>query len=236
LADRKISADCRRPSRSRNRQGSEGGAFRNAPDLPIDFINIVPTNPIWTKAVTDESWTFCPKDTPANMCNIKNNSQSDNPVQLVNPDMQTLSPITPIFRHYAFGGDNPRGIHSLNASVHEKLSKQDLRKNYELIGAVWLDNPLDKDGKKGTFIEDRNFDDDVLAGAKKLSSSTMETFTQNTNSEQNCFGCHRTKREPVPHTAPPITLDAKRINVSHMILRAFTEGTQREALSKVKDK
>jgi hypothetical protein len=34
----------------------------------------------------------------------------------------------------------------LNASVHEKLPKDDWRRNYEMIGAVWIDDPLNADG------------------------------------------------------------------------------------------
>jgi hypothetical protein len=143
-----------------------------------------------------------------------------------------LSPVTPIFRHFAFGGDNPRGIASLNASVHEKLPTGDLRRNYEMIGSVWLDRPLDKDGQQGTFIKGKAFPDDVLAGATKLSSSTMETFTQNTVGEKNCFGCHNTDVVTVPNTNPPIKLSGKLINVSHMMLRAFAHGKQLEAKEK----
>jgi hypothetical protein len=115
----------------------------------------------------------------------------------------------------AFGGDNPRGVVSLNASVHEKLNDKDVRRNYELIGAVWIDDP------HANFAENKSFEDSVLAGAPKLSSSVMETFSQNSLVQRNCFGCHRTKAETIPHTS--VTLDPKRINVSHMIFRAFHE-------------
>jgi hypothetical protein len=184
-----------------------------------------PASPLWNGPVTDKEWTFCRKGTPANQCNIRNNNQ-DNPVQL-NAANQTLAPVTPLFRHYAFGGDNPRGVESLNASVHEKLAPADVRRNYELIGAVWLDRPLDRDNQPGTFVEDRPFGEDVLAGATKLSSSTMETFTQNTKDQKNCFGCHNTTAVLVPNTNPVVILKGKRINVSHMILRAFSQGTQK---------
>ena len=212
--------------------------LKNAPDLPVDLINISRTDPstkpAWDAPVTDKSWTFCPKDTHAIQCNVQNNDP-DHPVQL-NADKQTLSPVTPIFRHYAFGGDNPRGVVSMNASVHEKLPAGDVRKNYEMIGAVWLDRPLDRDGEPGTFVEGHPFGDELLAGATKLSSSTMETFTQNTNSQRNCFGCHDTTPQLVTTTTPNIILKGARINVSHMILRAFTQGRQMEALKKQKDK
>lgn len=199
--------------------------IRNAPDLPVDLLNREPFDALpkgVSGVVANEAWTFCPEGALAKDCPIK-----DAPtIRLSSEADQTLSPVTPIFRYYAFGGDNPRGVSSLNASVHEKLAKGDVRHNYEMIGAVWLDRPIDRDGKPGTFREDKPFGDDVLAGATKLSSSTMETFTQITPGEKNCFGCHDTQSVPVPNTTT--ILDGKRINVSHMILRAFGHTKQME--------
>jgi hypothetical protein len=193
----------------------------NSPDLPIDMANI----PLPAVAITDDDWTFCPKGTLANKCNLNNGINSSHPLALTDPANQTLTPKTPVFRHFAFGGDDPRGVVTLNGSVHEKLPKQlTLWKNYELIGAVWIDNPAD------VFKEDQDFPDEVLAGATKLSNSTMETFTQNT--ARNCFSCHRTKEESVPGTT--FTLKPKRINVSHMLVRAYALGRQAESVARRK--
>ena len=204
--------------------------IRNAPDLPVDLINrdfqILPAGV--SDVVADKPWTFCSEGAHAKDCNLLNKDK----IKIVNESDQTLAPITQVFRYYSFGGDNPRGVASLNASVHEKLPAGDVRKNYEMIGAVWLDNPLDKDGKMGTFVENKSFSDNLLAGATKLSSSTMETFSQNLKDPlavKNCFGCHDTQSVQVPNITPPIILDPKRINVSHMIQRAFSHGKQMEA-------
>jgi hypothetical protein len=203
--------------------------IRNAPELPVDLLNREPFDALpkgISGVVAEEAWTFCPEGTLAKDCSI----QTPPAVRLISEADQTLAPVTPIFRYYAFGGDNPRGVSSLNASVHEKLAKGDVRRNYEMIGAVWIDRPLDRDGQEGTFVENKPFDNDVLAGATKLSSSTMETFTQITPGEKNCFGCHDTQSVLVPGTTT--ILDGKRINVSHMILRAFGNAKQKELAAK----
>jgi hypothetical protein len=71
----------------------------------------------------------------------------------------------------------------------------------------------------------------ILGGEERMSSTAMETFTQNPSSFFNCFQCHNTMAittNGVPtlrDTNPnPITLvDAKRINVSHMFSQFVLE-------------
>jgi hypothetical protein len=95
-------------------------------------------------------------------------------------------------------------------------SKTDLRRNYRLVAAVWIDDPDKLVGTPPakTFREKARFDDDVLAGENRMSNMAMESFTQDANASPNCFSCHDTRQsDPV---APGKRLPARRINVSHV--------------------
>jgi hypothetical protein len=112
------------------------------------------------------------------------------PLKLTDSIKQTLEPISDIFRQYdswaEFNFEKPDpDVDSLNKSVKAKL-KRDLSvwKNYQLIGAGWIDNPAND------FAEGIVFGESVLAGEKRLSNSAVETFTQLT--QTNCFVCHNT--------------------------------------------
>jgi hypothetical protein len=195
----------------------------NAPDLPV---GVAPHSTLQSPA-PDRDWTFCPKGTMANLCNQNPNGDSKNPLQLVDPTNQILSPKVPIYRLFAFGGDDPRAIISLSTTVHERLPKErSVWKNYELIGATWVADP------STSFKSDPNangfgFNVNLQAGATQLSNSTMETFTQDVS---NCFGCHNTAPVFPPETNVSMSgsapLPAKRINVSHVITNAFFQVLQ----------
>jgi len=66
---------------------------------------------------------------------------------------------------------NNTDIISINNSVLGKLHDGDVRKNYKLIGATWIDC-VKKDCKE--------------VGTNRLANSTMETYQQGFN----CFNCH----------------------------------------------
>ena len=184
----------------------------NSPDLLAGHSS--PTAP-----VSEDDWTFYKAKTPFNQSNIPNSKKDSEPLRITDAANQTLAPITQVFRHYPFGGEEPRGIITLNGSVHEKLPVNSVLKQYEMIGAVWINDPAAK------FKENSIFRDDVLAGATKLSNSTMETFTQNT--AKNCFSCHHTRGErEIPNT--PYFLPAKRISVSHMLMQSYSQAKQKE--------
>lgn len=177
----------------------------NAPDLPAGM------GAQSAAPVTDSDWTFCPKGTLANQCNVNPTDSAPSKLKL-DPVTQRLTPVTPVFRQFAFGGDDPRGVVTLTGSVHEKLPKElAVWKNYELIGAVWLDKP------STSFKVGRTFADDELGGAKSLSSSTMETFTQTL--AHNCFACHTTG----PMAAGNEVIDPKKFNVSHAMTTALLQ-------------
>jgi hypothetical protein len=189
----------------------------NAPDVPA---GVVLTS---NKSVTDKEWTFCAPNTPANKCNINPRKNAANPLKLVNAAAQLLEPKGLVCREFPFGGDDPRGVVSLSASVHEKLGRElAVWKNYELIGGVWLDDPA------ASFKENKQeFAESEVAGSTMLSSSTMETFTQHTpnGAPENCFTCHTTGPVLVGNQVLP----GKRLNISHALNNSFIQAMQAKA-------
>jgi hypothetical protein len=132
-------------------------------------------------------------------------------------------PKTAIARSFPFSGCAPGkaqelaiteidgAIVALNKSAISQISDS-RRKSYSLIGAVWLDEPRNPNDKYG-FKERRSFEDFELGGENRLSSASMESFTQ--IGSPNCFTCHDTNAKG--------NLDAKRLGVSH-IFRRFSLG------------
>jgi hypothetical protein len=100
----------------------------------------------------------------------------------------------------------------------------DARRNYRLVGAIWLDQP------EKSFAADKKFanppsmstDDPaaIVAGEDGLSSMAMESFTQ--NSFVNCFSCHDTRQVKDP--TGTVLLSAKKLNVSHILSKFVSES------------
>jgi hypothetical protein len=79
--------------------------------------------------------------------------------------------------------ENNTNIVSLDQNILAQLNKDDVRRNYALIGATWT-----KDGSIPTKMPDSN-----IQGSALVSNMTMETYTQDTLqpiNKQGCFGCH----------------------------------------------
>jgi len=97
----------------------------------------------------------------------------------------------------------------------------DVRRNYQLVGAVWMDDPLGHSSQAGLFkqgIRIRNGQGvtpdtpgAMNAGEDGLSSVAMESFSQ--TDEPNCFSCHDTR----PTRANGINVPASTLNVSHVL-------------------
>jgi hypothetical protein len=162
------------------------------------------------------SWTFYPRGSKAK----DSNKNVKVPELKLDEATQTLTPKNAVFREFALGGsDNPALITGLTSSVRKQLPiTLDVWKNYFLVGAVWLKNP-GQDFKPG-----EQFDAGKLAGEKKLSNSTMETFTQSETLRSNCFSCHNTEAVRIPGTTDEIP--AKLLNVSHVFSNAFSNIRQ----------
>lgn len=110
------------------------------------------------------------------------------------------------------------------ASLFPQLAPNDPRKNYQLVGAIWLDKPestfkegLSFKNPQGMSTDDQNA---IVAGEDGLSSMAMESFTQ--DSFVNCFSCHDTRA--VKDLSGNVLMPAKRINVSHILSKFVSEG------------
>ena len=90
-------------------------------------------------------------------------------------------------------------IISVNNSVRSVLSAGDVRRNYIMTGSTWL--------IAGSFPF--NSFNTTQVGTSKLNNTTMETFTQGTNTlavgTSNCFSCHPAKKTTdVSHVFPSL--------------------------------
>lgn len=167
--------------------------------------------------VSDRNWTFYAANTPAIDCN-----QASTLDMTLDEATQILGRITQACRQYPSGmpADTPAddgnifAIRTLNQSVLAQLETESVLRNYFEVGAVWTTgNPLQPNSSL----------QDVLVGSKLLSNATIETFTQNTRSENNCFRCHNTLMfNPMESTIDP--LQGTNLNLSHIILEAYTEN------------
>jgi hypothetical protein len=140
---------------------------------------------------------------------------------IVDAAAQTFAPRASIVRAFPFSACSPstvpkdavaeidRAITTLNQNVKPKLTQRAAwLANYSLVGAVWQDDNKSMDPSV-QFKSDKTFPDAQLGGEDRLSSTSMESFTQTTF--QSCFACHDTQAKG--------GLDPKRISVSHLFER-----------------
>jgi hypothetical protein len=129
------------------------------------------------------------------------------------------TPKTSIVRVFPFSACSPArddrqaikeidpAIVALNQSAKSQIVDP-TRKSFSLIGAVWLDEPANPNDNRG-FRENRTFEDFELGGENRLSSASMESFTQ--VGSPNCFSCHDTNAKG--------NLGPTRLSVSHIFRR-----------------
>ena len=177
--------------------------LNNAPDLPD---GMSPTSP---DPVSQQMFTFYKAGTAARESNVLPKSMT------IDVASQQVSPITNVFRQFAFGGATPaqrvtditQANTNFQSGVKEHASKIDpVFQNYKLIGTVWmLPNTL----KPG----DGNMDSEAI-GSIDLANSTLETFVQGQGT--NCFSCH--------NTSGGSGYPGKDININHMILGGLSDN------------
>jgi hypothetical protein len=109
---------------------------------------------------------------------------------------------------------------------------EDKRVNYLMVGTIWLDRPEDSFKLNAELVNDYTDPDiqrngpeslkSITGGEDRLSSTAMESFTQDGNAFSNCFTCHNTQgatASGVPQVrdsmAEPL-LGPKLIGVSHV--------------------
>lgn len=165
-----------------------------------------------TAPVSSRDWTYYSANTLALNCN-----QVDTGNLKLDPAAQTLTPITQVCRQFPFGmaagtpstDPNLQAITQLNASVKSQLG-DDVARNYFEVGAIWTSGDL----------QPNNDQQAILRGSTLLNNSVIETFTQNVQSDNNCFSCHNTLMyNPSDPSIPP--LQGTNINLSHVILEAY---------------
>lgn len=184
---------------------------RNAPDLPQGTL---PAQPVST-----EDFTFYKAGTPMAECNKKPAKES-----VSDPAKQTLTPVTNVYREFAYGGDNAAGvkeIDSINKQSQEAVTsfpkapaQEAIWANYKLIGTVWLPPNSLKPGEGNLAAQ--------AVGSVDLASSTMESFVQKEG--LNCFSCHNTGGNSKP------AYPGKDVNLSHKLLEPFFTGPGSKAV------
>jgi hypothetical protein len=117
-----------------------------------------------------------------------------------------------VCRKFPNGGASPqvaRQIASLNQDVHDRLPRNSIWRNYELVGTVWGADSIHKDAPTFNLQEP--------AGSPLLSNTTLETFKQNVS----CFGCHNAQFPgefaPIAGSSPAVN-ETKDLYVSHVVL------------------
>jgi hypothetical protein len=143
---------------------------------------------------------------------------------------QKFSPITPVYRIFPASkceeSKEDDAVESLNRNVRDLFNKKpgDVRSNYQLVGAVWLNTPrVDfKAGQPFSDIQPQQPDKcdarqpALLGGENRLSNMALESFTQPTNRQPNCFSCHDTREGGMVNILPK-----SRLNVSHVLSKFF---------------
>ena len=182
----------------------------NAPDFK--------TNQQMNEPVSDKNYTFYDAGTVAQDCNLNNQF-----IIKLDESTQKLSPVTQTARQYRVGGgsdSNQDNIDALNNSVHSQLPENSLWKNYMEVGAIWF-NP-----SKGKLVPNWTPNADSLnriTGSTKLSNATIETFTQNIVSQNECFSCHNTLAVTFVPNGRQI-LPGKNVSTSHILLKNYIGG------------
>lgn len=177
----------------------------NSPDLPPGM------SATSDQPISKSNFTFYTAGTAAKDCNVQPKTYT------LDAAKQTLSPITQVFRQFAFGGgtrENISAIESLNKNVHARLSPGDPVSHYQLIGGVWL--------LPGALVPNLSPGGSQLHGSPDLANSTMETFVQPPFKNPtpppdyftSCFGCHDTQATT---TSTGLKIPPMNMNLSHIL-------------------
>ncbi len=125
----------------------------------------------------------------------------------------------------------------MNQSVQDLFAisdpqQTDPRRYYQMIGAVWLDDP-GSERPDGIFKANRLFENHsespIMAGENRLSNMAMESFTQEV--KPNCFSCHDTSKKYVGKEVMP----PRRINVSNVLTFFAQRKLEQQAPGKIPD-
>src|SRR5258708_2313418 len=109
-------------------------------------------------------------------------------------------------------------------SLFASNAPNDVRQNYQLVGAIWLDKPETSFAVNKKFANPAGMSTDdpaaPVAGEDGLSSMALESFTQ--DSFVNCFSCHDTRA--VKDLSGNVLLSPKKLNVSRILSKFVNEA------------
>jgi len=139
----------------------------------------------------------------------------------LDPSTQKFSPPSAIFRVFPFSvqdrsaTEEDPAIISLNTHVQKAFEglQGDLRENYSLVGATWLNKPRNDFQVAKSYPPDPVENFGGFGGENGLSNTAIESFTQ--PDAPNCFACHDTNGDRKSG------LKASRLNVSHVFSKYF---------------
>jgi hypothetical protein len=221
--------------------GANGQGLRD--NAPAALAN--PGKTPGSSIISTSSWTLFKAGTTADGANQPNSSQDrinsfDEKSQKFKKNGAVLQ--TSVYRMFPASKSDPNQdatteddeVSAVNDSmrqlfVNSAQDKNDKRRNYQLVGAIWLDRP-DRDFKSNVLFQNQDgqgtdADGAMVAGEDRLSGTAMESFTQSDQSvagRPNCFSCHNTKRVTDDVTGKQI-IPAKRLNVSHVLSKFLSQ-------------
>ena len=218
---------------------------KNAPIVPTTF------NADTVIASSGDFTFFNPtpeKSTPqmTNTYASCNKNYVTSPYMKLNQATQKMSPVGQVCLQYEFGNaavynlsptpsvnaiiqgtvdENDAGIKELNAIVRANLKKEgDVWANYREIGAIWFktNKGLNPNMSLATDFNDKG--NQLLIGSLMLSNPTIETFTQFTSTENNCFRCHNTEQRLLTSSSGRLLdpLKPMNLNISHAFVNIYT--------------
>ncbi len=185
---------------------ADGQGIRdNAPVAPANPSTVTPSTVISTS-----SWLLFKAGTTVSAANLPNSPQDrinsfDEKAQRFAKGNSVLQ--TSVYRVFqaskSTDTNEDEDVVAVNASMRRlftatHLDPKDKRRDYQLVGAIWLDNPS-RDFRSNVLFQNQpgQSPDDagaMVAGEDRLPSTAMESFTQSDDGRPNCFSCHNTKR------------------------------------------
>jgi hypothetical protein len=197
-----------------------------------------PSTTSGTTVISGADWPLYKAGTVASSANVPNSTQDrfnhlDEKTQAFNKGGNVLQ--SSVYRMFPGSKSSETAedddVTAVNGDMQKLFSAShldpiDRRQHYQLVGAIWLDNP-GRDFKSKVLF--RNQDGQttdtpgaMVAGEDRLSSTAMESFTQADDGRPNCFSCHNTTRVTDDKTGTTV-IPAKRLNVSHVISKFLSE-------------
>lgn len=204
-----------------------------------------------TTVISDENFNFYNANTPASKCNVNNGARPILPFDEAKQKFDVRDAIQ-VCRWFdsgdllvgpdgarTVGGQaaTTRSINLINIQTLNQVTNDLMREKespwaeYFEVGAIWFINAGSL--KPGLSLADNT----LLTGSIGLSNSTIETFTQVSSTQYNCFRCHNTLEKGLFNPIEMEILPASNLNISHAFSNLFmwsqpAGGVETNAVSK----